>query len=86
MYTLPEAAMTVVSIKEARSKIGLLINKAEHGEEILITRHGRKVARIQGIRRTPARLTRQADFRKTITLSGPSMSRLVAKNRSEERL
>ena len=34
--------MTIVSIKEARSKIGLLIEKAEHGEEILITRRGKK--------------------------------------------
>lgn len=39
--------MTIVSIKEARSNIGLLIEKAEHGEEILITRRGKQVARLQ---------------------------------------
>jgi len=77
--------MTTVSIKEARSKIGLLIEKAEHGEEILITRRGKKVARIQGIPRSRPRLSRQEDFRKSINLSGPPMSGIVAENRLKER-
>jgi prevent-host-death family protein len=85
VYTLEEVFMTIVSIKEARSKIGRLIEKAEHGEEIIITRRGKKVASIQGISRSRPRLAQQGDFRKSIKVSGPSMSSIVVKNRSEER-
>jgi prevent-host-death family protein len=85
VYTIEEASMTVVSIKEARSKIGRLIEKAEHGEEIVITRHGKKVASIKGITRSRPKLIPQGDFRKSIKLSGLPMSSIVVKNRSEER-
>jgi prevent-host-death family protein len=77
--------MTVVSIKEARSKIGRLIERAENGEEIFITRHGKKVATIQGITRSRPKLTSLGDFRKTIKISGTPLSVIVQKNRSEER-
>jgi prevent-host-death family protein len=77
--------MTVVSIKEARSKIGRLIQRAEHGEEIIITRRGKKVASIQGVPHSRPRLMPQGDFRKSIKVSGSPMSAIVRKNRSEER-
>jgi antitoxin (DNA-binding transcriptional repressor) of toxin-antitoxin stability system len=85
VYSFKEDLMTVVSIKEARSKIGHLIEKAENGEEIIITRHGKKVASINAIPKSRPRLTLQGDFRKSIKLSGPSMSSTIEKNRSEER-
>ena len=31
---------------EARNKLGMLLDKVEHGEEIVITRHGKPVARL----------------------------------------
>jgi prevent-host-death family protein len=77
--------MTIVSIKEARNKIGRLIEKAELGEEIVITRRGKQVAYLKGIARSRPRLSSQEDFRKSIKISGTSMSSLIVKNRSEER-
>ena len=85
MYTLLEVSMTIVSIKEARSKIGRLIERAENGEEIFITRHGKKVATIQGLPRSRPKLTSLGEFRKSIKVSGTPMSVIVQKNRSEER-
>lgn len=81
MHNSMEFSMTIVSIKEARSNIGLLIEKAEHGEEILITRRGKQVARLQGIKQDRPRLTKQADFRKSIKISGGAMSSTVIQNR-----
>ncbi len=31
---------------EAKNKLGLLLDRVEHGEEIIITRHGKPVARL----------------------------------------
>ena len=31
---------------EAKNKFGMLLDRVEHGEEIIITRHGRPVARL----------------------------------------
>ena len=31
---------------EAKNKLGMLLDRVEHGEEIIITRHGKPVARL----------------------------------------
>ena len=31
---------------EAKNKLGMLLNRVEHGEEIIITRHGKPIARL----------------------------------------
>jgi prevent-host-death family protein len=31
---------------EAKNKLGMLLDRVEHGEEIIITRHGKAVARL----------------------------------------
>lgn len=77
--------MTIVTIKEARSNISHLIDKAEHGEEIIITRRGKKVAVIQGLSTIRQKLPEQSDFRKKIRISGTPISTTVSKNRTEER-
>ena len=77
--------MTIVSMKEARSSIGRLIDKAQRGEEIIITRRGKKVAILQGVERESKRLPAQRDFRKKIHLKGKPMSHIVSENRSAER-
>ena len=77
--------MTTVSIKEARAKISILIDKAGHGEEIIITRRGKNVARILGIRGTRPKLPPLDQFRQSIKISGIPMSRVVSDNRSDGR-
>jgi prevent-host-death family protein len=77
--------MTYVSIKEARATIGRLIDKAEQGEEIIVTRNGRKVAVIHGLPSQRQRLLALGNFRKKIKVSGSPASCVVMKNRSNER-
>ncbi|MBN1759728.1 MAG: type II toxin-antitoxin system prevent-host-death family antitoxin [Chitinispirillaceae bacterium] len=77
--------MTVVSIKEIRSNISSLINKVEHGEEVIITRRGKKVAILQGIPAQRRQFQPQSEFREKIRIKGQPMSAVVAGNRSEER-
>ena len=38
--------MIEVGAFEAKNKLGALLDRVEHGEEIVITRHGRPVARL----------------------------------------
>lgn len=40
--------MHAVSAFEAKNKLAALIDRVEQGEEVLITRHGKAVARLVG--------------------------------------
>ena len=48
--------MRQVGAFEAKNKLGQLLDLAEQGEEIIITRHGKEIARL-----VPARPTRSRD-------------------------
>ena len=77
--------MTTVSVKEARANISLLLDRAEHGEEIMVTRHGKEIARIVGAVTHKNDMPRLGAFRKTIKVTGMPLSRSVMMNRREER-
>lgn len=77
--------MTTVSVKEVREQISLLLSRAEHGEEIMITRHGKGVARLVGVPLQKQALPRLGEFRNTIKVSGVPLSKTVLLNRHEER-
>ena len=75
-----------VSIKEARRRLGKLVESAARGQSVNVTRRGRKVARIvpaepEGKRRLPD-LTA---FRKSISISGNGLSLAVTGRRREAR-
>ncbi|SEH06444.1 type II toxin-antitoxin system Phd/YefM family antitoxin [Candidatus Venteria ishoeyi] len=44
--------MRTISLAEAKTHLSELLNQAEIGEEIIITRHGRPVAKLAGISKT----------------------------------
>jgi prevent-host-death family protein len=77
--------MTIVSIKEARANISQLVDKAEQGEQIIVTRNGRKVAVIHGFPSRGQKLPPQGDFRATIKCHGSPLSTTVMENRAKER-
>ncbi len=54
--------MTQHGIAETKNKLSELIERAEHGEEIVITRHGKPVAKLSGVVEKPApkRVTKEA--------------------------
>lgn len=45
--------MSEINVYQAKTQLSRLLDRAAGGEEILITRHGRPVARLGPIRETP---------------------------------
>jgi prevent-host-death family protein len=78
--------MDTISIREARRRLGDVVNAAERGESTILTRHGRKVAQI-----APAHMARKkglpdlTEFRASLTIKGRSLSHTVTKARDRER-
>ena len=76
--------MIEISVKEARKNLSRLLDKVEHGDEIVITRRGKRVAKMV----TPisnTKLPQLQGFRKQLNVAGKSMSDVVVENRKSER-
>ncbi|MCF8053433.1 MAG: type II toxin-antitoxin system prevent-host-death family antitoxin [Desulfobacterales bacterium] len=74
-----------VSVKEARLKISALLDRTQKGEEILILRRGKKVARLVPVAGSERRLPDLAAFRESISIKGDSLSQTVIDGRNQER-
>jgi len=77
--------MTRVSVKEARDNLKTLLDRVESGEEILILRRGKEVARLVPASQSVERLPSLREFRKSVKLQGKPMSRVVIEERRRER-
>ena len=78
--------MGSVSMKEARERLSDLVRAAEHGETTVITRRGKRVARIMPTLEKPRTgFPDLTEFRKSIKLKGKPMSKTVIEMRREER-
>ena len=78
--------METVNIREARRRLSDLIDAAERGESVLITRHGREVARIGPAQPSEAGpLPDLSDFRASIDNQGQGLSKTVAEGRKQAR-
>lgn len=78
--------MLSVNLREARRRIGYLVGAAERGEPVIITRRGKKVARIMPANDKPATgLPELAGFRASITVKGKPLSRIVIEERRDSR-
>ena len=73
--------MKHVGIKQARQELPDLIDRAESGEEIVITRQGRAVAKIVPAPKTQKPLPSLADFRQTIGRDGTPAVDLIREER-----
>ncbi len=74
-----------VNVKEARAKISSLLDRTEKGEEVVITRRGKRVARLVAIGDASKRLPDLRRFRDSISVEGKSLSATVIQGREEER-
>lgn len=74
-----------INAKEARSRISELLNRVQKGEEIIITRRGRKVARVVSFETKKKKLPDLDQFRKSIPVKGLPVSETLIKARDEER-
>jgi len=78
--------MGPINLKEARRRLSDLVSAAEHGESTVITRRGKKVARIVPMEvKSSRRIPDLTEFRNSIKLKGKPMSRTVIEMRHEAR-
>ena len=77
--------MLEISVKEARSNLSALLDKVERGEEIVITRHGKHVARLLPPSTDTSTLPGLAHFRASIQIKGQPLSQTVIELRNKER-
>ena len=75
-------SMKYIGIRLARAKFSELVDRAEAGEEIVITRQGRAVARLVGTPRAPKALPTLQEFRRTLGRDGTPAAQLVREKRS----
>lgn len=77
--------MEEVTVKQVRNKISALLDKTEKGEDVLILRRGKKVARLVPVGVWGKRLPDLSAFRESITVKGNDLSRTVIDARNAER-
>ena len=76
--------MMEVNVKEARGNFSSLLDRVERGEEIIIKRRGKKIARLISPENDKF-LPSLQNFRASIKLTGDPLSKTVIDLRNEER-
>ena len=76
--------MMEVNVKEARGNFSSLLDRVERGEEIIIKRRGKKIARLISPENNKL-LPSLQNFRASIKLTGDPLSKTVTDLRKEER-
>ncbi len=76
--------MLEVNIREARSHFGELLSRVEKGEQVMLTRRGKRVARLMPLD-LEEHLPSLEAFRRSIVVKGETMSQTVIAGRLEER-
>lgn len=78
--------MRTVSVAEAKTHLSELLNTVEAGEEVVITRHGRAVARISSPekKKQPLALDRLAALRKAVPVRTEPSADIVRQLRDAE--
>ncbi|MBF0259677.1 MAG: type II toxin-antitoxin system prevent-host-death family antitoxin [Desulfamplus sp.] len=77
--------MLVINSKEVRSNFSSILDEVEKGEDIIITRRGKRVALITNIDDKPTPLKELKNFRKRINIKGEELSKTIISQREEER-
>ena len=78
--------MLRVNLAEAKARLSELLDKVEAGEEVIITRRGREVARIHGAapKKKPIPFEELAAFRATLPRARISATKLLRQMRDED--
>jgi prevent-host-death family protein len=77
--------MREISAKEARGKLSSLLKSVEIGEEVVILRRGKQVARLLPPLGIGRRLPSLKKFRASILIKGEPLGATVLRGRKEER-
>jgi prevent-host-death family protein len=76
--------MVTVNLAQAKAKFSELIDKVEGGEGVIITRHGKPVARLAPIEQPKKPVRSLAAFRATVPRWGTSSAKLLRQMRDEQ--
>lgn len=74
-----------INVKEARSKLSSLLDRVEEGEEVIITRHGKEVARLVRLNDKIKKLPSLKGFRSSIKIKTKPLSDMVIQERKKGR-
>lgn len=74
-----------VTIKEAKTHMSALLDRSQKGEDVVIVRRGKRIAKLVPLGGTQQSLPDLQDFRKSIAVKGKSLSSEVVQGRNEER-
>ncbi len=74
-----------VTVREVRKGLSRLLNRVEAGEEVVITRNGKEVAKLVPTSETSKVLPDLSAFRAATKLSGEPVSDTVIRMRRESR-
>lgn len=77
--------MMEINAKEARAKLSGLLKQVEKGNEVILLRRGKKVARLVPTREGQRKLPVLKEFRASIRVKGEPLSMAVIRGREEER-
>ena len=70
--------MNQVNFRDARKQLSRLLDDAEHGKSVIITRHGKQVARLTPVEPAQGkRLPDLSEFRESIQTKGAALSKAV---------
>lgn len=77
--------MLEINAKEARKNLSAILDRVERGEEVIITRRGRRIARVSHPAEDMSPLKSLKMFRQGIRVKGDDLSQTVVDQRTEER-
>lgn len=77
--------MIEIGVKEFRDQLSLILDKIQNGEEIIIKRRGKKIAKIINYKEMATPLESIKDFREKIHIKGKTLSQTVIYQRTNER-
>jgi len=75
--------MQTVSVAEAKAHLSEVLSRVEAGEEVVITRRGRQVARLAPIRKTLQPVPSLAKFRASLPAARKSAAKIIRQMRDE---
>ena len=77
--------MKSVSVRDARAQLRILLNQVAAGEEVVILRRGKAVARLVQPRRKRRRLPSLTAFRSSLQVKGEPLSDTIIAARRKDR-
>lgn len=75
--------MPTVTVAEAKAQLSDILHRVEGGEEVIITRRGKPVARLAAVVKRLKPLPSLAEFRATLPTMKNSSAKVIRKMRDE---